>query len=73
MSRFVTGELTAVLAYPQGRAHVEVPEMTLHLRAVEPIALAPHELATNAITFGALRPRRRSSPGAGTTLPAAAS
>ena len=54
LSRLVTDELTSVHAYQDGRARVEGPEVRLHLRAAEPLALALHELATNALKFGAL-------------------
>lgn len=54
LNRLVTDELLSVLAYQDGRTRVEGPEVQLHLRAAEPVALVLHELATNAIKFGAL-------------------
>lgn len=54
LDRLVTDELTAAHAYQDGRAQVSGPEVRLHLRAAEPLALALHELTTNALKFGAL-------------------
>ena len=54
LGQLVTDELASARAYQDGRARVEGPEVRLHLRAAEPLALALHELATNAIKFGAL-------------------
>lgn len=52
--RLVTDELTSVRAYRDGGARVSGPDVRLHLRAAEPLALALHELTTNALKFGAL-------------------
>ena len=54
LDRLVTDELTAAHAYQDERAQVSGPEVRLHLRAAEPLALALHELTTNALKFGAL-------------------
>ncbi|WP_027173400.1 sensor histidine kinase [Methylobacterium sp. 10] len=54
LDRLVTDELTSALAYQDGRTHVDGPDLRLHLRAAEPLALALHELSTNALKFGAL-------------------
>lgn len=60
LDRLVTDELTSALAYQDGRTQVDGPDLRLHLRAAEPLALALHELSTNALKFGAL-----STPGGG--------
>jgi two-component system CheB/CheR fusion protein len=54
LDRLVTDELTSALAYQEERTHVDGPDLRLHLRAAEPVALALHELTTNALKFGAL-------------------
>lgn len=54
LDRLVTDELTSALAYQDGRTQVDGPDLRLHLRAAEPLALALHELSTNALKFGAL-------------------
>ncbi|CAA2144409.1 MULTISPECIES: sensor histidine kinase [Methylobacterium] len=54
LDRLVTDELTSALAYQDGRTCVDGPDLRLHLRAAEPLALALHELSTNALKFGAL-------------------
>ena len=54
LARLVTDELMSVHAYQDGRSQVDGPDLRLHLRAAEPLALALHELTTNALKFGAL-------------------
>ena len=54
LGHLVTDELARARAYQDGRTRVEGPDLRLHLRAAEPLAMALHELATNAIKFGAL-------------------
>ncbi len=56
LGQLVTDELASVRAYRDERTRAEGPDVRLHLRAAEPLvlALALHELTTNAIKFGAL-------------------
>lgn len=54
LGRLVTDELASARAYGDAGAQVSGPDVRLHLRAAEPLALALHELTTNALKFGAL-------------------
>lgn len=53
LGRLVTNERASARAYGDAGAQVSSPELRLHLRAAEPLALALHELTTNAPEFGA--------------------
>ncbi len=48
----------AVPAVPERQIHVEGPTVSLRPRVAEQLAIAFHELATNALTHGALRSER---------------
>lgn len=50
----ITDELASVQAYDPTRARLAGPTVLLHARAAEPLALALHELTTNALKYGAL-------------------
>ena len=50
----VADELAAVDAREGERVRIDGPSVQLHPRAAEPFGLALHELATNALKFGAL-------------------
>lgn len=54
LGRLVTDELASARAYGDEGAQVSGQDVRLHLRAAEPLALALHELTTNALKFGAL-------------------
>lgn len=50
----ITDELASVQADDPARARLSGPTVLLHARAAEPLALALHELTTNALKYGAL-------------------
>jgi two-component sensor histidine kinase len=54
LGHLVTDELVSARAYQDERSLVEGPEVRLDLSAAEALALALHELTTNALKFGAL-------------------
>lgn len=54
LASVVDWELLAVAVQQNGRASVEGMEIMLRPKAVESLGLAIHELATNAVKFGAL-------------------
>ena len=54
LGSLVADSLLSVLAREGRRARIEGPEVALKARAAETLGLALHELATNAVKFGAL-------------------
>jgi two-component system CheB/CheR fusion protein len=52
--RLVTDELSAYSANTDGRAAISGPSVRFQAKAAETFALAIHELATNALKYGAL-------------------
>lgn len=54
MRDLVEAEVQAHSAETEGRVLIEGPAVTLHEKASETLALAIHELATNAVKYGAL-------------------
>ncbi len=54
LGMLIADELAVCDAHEGERLSIEGPRLLLHPRAAEPIGLALHELATNALKFGAL-------------------
>ena len=54
LQTLVLGELTPFLAGDPGRAALSGPSVLLPAEAAQPLAMAVHELATNAVKYGAL-------------------
>jgi two-component sensor histidine kinase len=61
---FVEAEVQGHSAETEGRVPIEGPAVTVHEKASETLALAIHELATNAVKYGALSTSQGLSPGA---------
>lgn len=60
LESLVADELRAILAREGERVRISGPSVLLHYQAAEKFALAVHELATNALEYGALSwPRGR--------------
>jgi signal transduction histidine kinase len=56
--KLVSMELRAIAPDAKERIEISGPTVTLPVEAVQTLALALHELATNAVKYGALRVRR---------------
>jgi two-component system CheB/CheR fusion protein len=54
LEEFVRDELLAAVARDDEKAHIDGPRVRLRAKAADSIGLAIHELATNAIKYGAL-------------------
>lgn len=54
LESLVAEELLAYAAHEDGQATISGPEVLLRLRTAETFGLAVHELATNAVKYGAL-------------------
>ncbi len=54
LTELVLEELLAHAARPDGHVEVEGPDLAIKGRAAQTLSLAIHELATNAVKFGAL-------------------
>ncbi len=54
LGSLIRAELASVHADQPPRARADGPSVLLHARAAEPLALALHELTTNAVKYGAL-------------------
>jgi two-component sensor histidine kinase len=54
LATLVADELLACAAHESGQVTIDGPPVRLRIQAAETLALALHELATNAIKFGAL-------------------
>ncbi len=58
LGRLVTEELKPYLIDGDGQASLEGPEVSLRAEAAQSIAMVLHELATNAVKYGALSHRK---------------
>ncbi len=54
LATLVADELLACAAHEGGQVTIDGPPLRLHVQPAETLALALHELATNAVKFGAL-------------------